>query len=619
MFVIGTAGHVDHGKSTLVLALTGIDPDRLAEEKKREMTIDLGFAWLKLSGGREVGVIDVPGHEHFIKNMLAGVSGMDLVLLVVDANEGVMQQTREHLAILDLMEIKKGIAVITKADQVDQDQIALVTMDIEEALKGTTLEGSPVIAVSSVTRQGIEDLKKLIDRVLDTTEPRRDLGKPRLPLDRIFTIPGSGTVVTGTLVDGTLSVGQEVEIVPPSIKTRIRNLQTHKTQVITVGPGSRVAANLVGVNSADLKRGYVLTRPGWLQPTDLVDARLRLLKMPERSLKHNTEVSLHTGSAEVMARVRLLDREEIKPGETGFVQFILMEPLAVVNGDHYVIRSPMDTLGGGVILEAHPGKRHRRFQMSTIENLQARSEGKVGDAILASLRAKQPREMNELLAGISLDRGAAEEMIEYLVRHGQVVRIGEGKASLLYTESGWKQTADSLVALVTEYHRKYPLRQGMAKAELSSKAKTGAHFQDVLQRLIQEGKLVEEGTVVRLPGHQVKLTPAQQDRIETYLKQLKKNPYNPAPEIELEPDLLNVLLARGEVVKTGNIIFARSAYEEMVSRILEKLRKDGKITIGEVRDMFQSSRKFVMPLLEHLDEIKLTRRVGDERVPGEKA
>lgn len=619
MFVIGTAGHVDHGKSTLVLALTGIDPDRLAEEKKREMTIDLGFAWLKLSGGREVGVIDVPGHEHFIKNMLAGVSGMDLVLLVVDANEGVMQQTREHLAILDLMEIKKGIAVITKADQVDQDQIALVTMDIEEALKGTTLEGSPVIAVSSVTRQGIEDLKKLIDRVLDTTEPRRDLGKPRLPLDRIFTIPGSGTVVTGTLVDGTLSVGQEVEIVPPSIKTRIRNLQTHKTQVITVGPGSRVAANLVGVNSADLKRGYVLTRPGWLQPTDLVDARLRLLKMPERSLKHNTEVSLHTGSAEVMARVRLLDREEIKPGETGFVQFILMEPLAVVNGDHYVIRSPMDTLGGGVILEAHPGKRHRRFQMSTIENLQARSEGKVGDAILASLRAKQPREMNELLAGISLDRGAAEEMIEYLVRHGQVVRIGEGKASLLYTESGWKQTADSLVALVTEYHRKYPLRQGMAKAELSSKAKTGAHFQDVLQRLIQEGKLVEEGTVVRLPGHQVKLTPAQQDRIETYLKQLKKNPYNPAPEIELEPDLLNVLLDRGEVVKTGNIIFARSAYEEMVSRILEKLRKDGKITIGEVRDMFQSSRKFVMPLLEHLDEIKLTRRVGDERVPGEKA
>jgi len=619
VFVIGTAGHVDHGKSTLVLALTGIDPDRLAEEKKREMTIDLGFAWLKLSGGREVGVIDVPGHEHFIKNMLAGVSGMDLVLLVVDANEGVMQQTREHLAILDLMEIKKGIAVITKADQVDQDQIALVTMDIEEALKGTTLEGSPVIAVSSVTRQGIEDLKKLIDRVLDTTEPRRDLGKPRLPLDRIFTIPGSGTVVTGTLVDGTLSVGQEVEIVPPSIKTRIRNLQTHKTQVITVGPGSRVAANLVGVNSADLKRGYVLTRPGWLQPTDLVDARLRLLKMPERSLKHNTEVSLHTGSAEVMARVRLLDREEIKPGETGFVQFILMEPLAVVNGDHYVIRSPMDTLGGGVILEAHPGKRHRRFQMSTIENLQARSEGKVGDAILASLRAKQPREMNELLAGISLDRGAAEEMIEYLVRHGQVVRIGEGKASLLYTESGWKQTADSLVALVTEYHRKYPLRQGMAKAELSSKAKTGAHFQDVLQRLIQEGKLVEEGTVVRLPGHQVKLTPAQQDRIETYLKQLKKNPYNPAPEIELEPDLLNVLLDRGEVVKTGNIIFARSAYEEMVSRILEKLRKDGKITIGEVRDMFQSSRKFVMPLLEHLDEIKLTRRVGDERVPGEKA
>lgn len=619
MFVIGTAGHVDHGKSTLVLALTGIDPDRLAEEKKREMTIDLGFAWLKLPSGREVGVIDVPGHEHFIKNMLAGVSGMDLVLLVVDANEGVMQQTREHLAILDLMEIKKGIAVITKADQVDQDQITLVTMDIEEALKGTTLEDSPIIAVSSVTRQGIAELKKLIDRVLDSTEPRKDLGKPRLPLDRIFTISGSGTVVTGTLVDGTLGIGQEVEIVPPLIKTRIRNLQTHKTQVSKVGPGSRVAANLVGVNAADLKRGFVLTRPGWLQPTELVDARLRLLKSPARALKHNTEVSLHTGSAEVMARVRVLDREEILPGETGFVQFILMEPVAVVNGDHYVIRSPMDTLGGGVILEAHPVKRHRRFQMATIENLKARSEGKMGDAILASLRAKQPQEMNELLASISLNRGAAEEMIEYLVQQGQVVRIGEGKSSMLYSESGWKQTADSLVALVAEYHRKYPLRQGMAKAELSSKTKLGSHFQNVLVRLVQEGKLFEEGTVVRLPDHQVKLTPAQKERIEQYLKQLKKNPYSPSPEIELEPDLLNVLLERGEVVKTGDIIFARSAYEEMVARILEKMRKDGKITIGEVRDMFQSSRKFVMPLLEHLDEIKLTRRVGDERVPGEKA
>ena len=323
MFVIGTAGHVDHGKSTLVRALTGIDPDRLAEEKAREMTIDLGFAWLKLPGGREVGVIDVPGHEHFIKNMLAGVSGMDLALLVVAANESIKQQTREHLAILDLMEVPQAIMVITQSDLADADQITLVGMEIEDLIRPTRFAGAPVVAVSSVTGQGLEDLKTTIDRVLNTAQPRRDIGKPRLPIDRVFTISGSGTVVTGTLVDGTLTLGQEVEILPPALKSRIRGLQTHKTQLNAVGPGNRVAVNLVGLSSSDLKRGQVLTRPGWLTSTSMLDARLRLLTQPDRPLRHNTEVSLHTGSAEVMARVRLLEKEEARPGEITWVQFIL--------------------------------------------------------------------------------------------------------------------------------------------------------------------------------------------------------------------------------------------------------------------------------------------------------
>jgi len=277
LYVIGTAGHVDHGKSTLVHVLTGIDPDRLAEEKVREMTIDLGFAWLKLPSGREIGVIDVPGHEHFIKNMLAGVSGMDLVLLVIAANESIKPQTREHLAILDLMEVPRAIIVITQADTVDQDQIALVGMEVEDLVRPTRFANEPVVAVSSVTGQGLPDLKMKIDHVLNDVHPRSDFGRPRLPIDRVFTISGSGTVVTGTLIDGGLSLDQEVEIIPSGLKSRVRGLQTHKAQLDKVTPGSRVAVNLVGLSAADLKRGDMLTRPGWLLPTTLLDAKLRVL------------------------------------------------------------------------------------------------------------------------------------------------------------------------------------------------------------------------------------------------------------------------------------------------------------------------------------------------------
>jgi selenocysteine-specific elongation factor len=368
----------------------------LAEEKEREMTIDLGFAWLKLPSDREVGVIDVPGHEHFIKNMLAGVSGMDLALLVVAAPESVMPQTREHLGILDLMEVPKAIMVITQADIADQDQITLVGMEIEDLIQPTHFKGAPILSVSSITGQGLAELKTAIDKALDTTAPRRDIGKPRLPVDRVFTISGSGTVVTGTLVDGSLTQGQELEIVPAGLKSRIRGLQTHKTQLSTVAPGNRVAVNLVGVSSGELKRGDILTTPGWLKPTTMLDAKLRLLTELKRPLRHNSEVSLHAGSAEVMARVRLLEKEEVQPGELTWVQFVLDEPLALTNGDHYIIRSPMETLGGGIVVEAHPKERHRRFRPETIENLKVRGEGKIEETILAALRAKQPQQSDFL-------------------------------------------------------------------------------------------------------------------------------------------------------------------------------------------------------------------------------
>ena len=433
MFVIGTAGHVDHGKSTLVHALTGIDPDRLAEEKAREMTIELGFAWFTLPGGMEVSVIDVPGHEHFIKNMLAGVSGMDLALLVVAANESIKPQTREHLAILDLMEVPQAIMVITQCDLVDPDQVTLVGMEIEDLIRPTRFTGAPIVPVSAVTGQGLDELKAVIEKVLKTTRPRRDIGKPRLPIDRVFTISGSGTVVTGTLVDGSFAVGQEVAVLPPALNSRIKSLQAHKSKLETIGPGNRVAVNLVGLSLAEIKRGQVLTTPGWLMPSDLIDAKLQLLAEPARPLQHNTEVSLNTGSAEVSARVRVLEKKEALPGETTWVQFILDEPLAVVNGDHYVIRSPNETLGGGIILDTHPQQRHRRFRPEIIADLQARSEGKVEKTLLTILKSKSPLELDKLVAESGLNQESVLAGLESLQQQGAVVSAGEGKNALLFT------------------------------------------------------------------------------------------------------------------------------------------------------------------------------------------
>ena len=618
MFVIGTAGHVDHGKSTLVHALTGIDPDRLSEEKAREMTIELGFAWFTLPGGLEVSVIDVPGHEHFIKNMLAGVSGMDLALLVVAANESIKPQTREHLAILDLMEVPQAIMVITQSDLVDKDQITLVGMEIEDLIRPTRFAGAPVVSVSAVTGQGLDELKLIIEKVLKTARPRGDIGKPRLPIDRVFTISGSGTVVTGTLVDGSFAVGQEVEILPPALNSRIKSLQTHKSKLDIIGPGNRVAVNLVGLSIAEIKRGQVLTKPGWLTPTNLVDARLKLLSETARPLQHNTEVSLYTGSAEVTARVRVLEKKEALPGETTWVQFILEEPLAVVNGDHYVIRSPNETLGGGIILDAHPQQRHRRFRPEIIANFKTRSEGKVEETLLTILKSKTPQEPYQLISESGFNEQLALSGIETLIQQGLAVKIGDGKNVLLYTEPAWKQTVGDILVMVREYHRQFPIRPGIPKAEINNKIKLGKHFQDILQKLIADGLVLEESALVRLPDFQIKISPAQQAQIEAYLRQLNFNPYSPVSDISLDPDLLNMLIYRGDVVKTASgTVFSAAAFNEMVMKISNHLEKNGKITVAEARDLLGSSRKYVLALLEQMDEMKLTKRVGDERVAGE--
>jgi len=615
MFVLGTAGHIDHGKSALVQALTGMDPDRLHEEKERGMTIDLGFAWLKLPSGQEVGIVDVPGHERFVKNMLAGVGSIDLALLIIAANEGVMPQTREHLAILDLLGIEKGIVVVTKKDLVDQEWLDLVKMDIEELIKPTVLAKAPIISVSSVTREGLSDLLASIDRMLTTTTAKKDIGRPRLPIDRVFTIAGSGTIVTGTLIDGSLSVGQEVEIVPPALKSRLRGLQTHKTKEDTASPGSRVAANIVGIATTDIKRGDVLTKPGWLEPTTLLSVELHLLPYMKRPLRHNAEVSFHTGAAEAMAKVRLLDKDRLEPGATAWAQIQLDTPVALVKGDRFIIRSPMETLGGGKIVESHT-KRLRRFRDNVIDTLKAREKGTVADSVLAILEAKQPLELKAVVSASELPANEVMPALDNLVKDSRAVAVGQGEARIFYSAAGWDRLVKETTATLQDYHKRFPVRAGMPKVELSSRLKLSKLAGPaVMERLATENVLKEEGLSVRLPAHEVRLNPVQQATIDAFLKTLSENPYSPATDRIPEPDLLNLLIERRQVVKTSEaVIFSAKAFDEMVAKITGTIKSRGKITLGEVRDMFQTTRKYAQPLLEYMDEKKITRRVGDDRV-----
>ncbi|MDP6063964.1 MAG: selenocysteine-specific translation elongation factor, partial [SAR202 cluster bacterium] len=396
MYVIGTAGHVDHGKSTLVEKLTGIDPDRLLEEKERGMTIDLGFAWLPLRDGNEISIVDVPGHERFVNNMLAGVGGIDMALLVVAADESVMPQTREHLAILDLLQVKRGLVAVTKRDLVEDDWLDLVSVEIEDLLEGTTLEGSLVMPVSGATGDGLPELITAIQQRLDEVESRKDLGRPRLPIDRAFTISGFGTVVTGTLMDGVLKVGQEVVLEPTGRKSRIRGLQSHKNKMDRVSPGTRVAANLAGVSHEDVARGEVLTTSGWLESSTAIDVRLKVLADAPRPVRHNMFVTVHVGSSEIVARVRLLEKDLAYPGDSTWAQLKLGRPGAIVKGDFFVIRSNNSTLGGGHVVEPH-AQRHRRNHRPILDRLEVMGQGTDRDIIVKSIEASEPSVFDDLV------------------------------------------------------------------------------------------------------------------------------------------------------------------------------------------------------------------------------
>ncbi len=619
MYVIGTAGHVDHGKSTLVKALTDIDPDRLPEEKEREMTVDLGFAWMTLPSGREVSIVDVPGHERFIKNMLAGVGAIDLAMLIVAADESVMPQTREHLAILDILRIRRGLVVITKVDLVDEELVELVQAEVEDTLMGTAFEGCPMAPVSAYTGEGIDDLKAMIDDILNDTETRRDLGRPRLPIDRCFTVSGFGTVITGTLIDGSVAVGQQIELAPSGRQARIRGLQSHKSRLDAAAPGIRLALNLSGISRDDVMRGEVLTNPGWLRPTRRFDANLRMVKGAPHALKHNEGVTFHLFTSETTGRVRLLDADRLPPGSEGWVQVLLDEPVPMVKGDFFVLRSSEDTLGGGQVADPNPRRRHRRFAHEVLERLTTLDAGASEDVILTIADQMGPCDLRTLSQRSNLSEEEILERLGALIEAEEIVALGgmgaQGDA-VVYSRRGWDILRNQAQVALQAYHNQYPLRRGAPPQELRSRLRVSQPvYLRAAARLADEGAIVDDSGVVRTPDHRVELSDGQQSEIADYLAALAAEPWSPPTDRPVDPELLAHLQERGDVVKVNEtVVFTTAAYEDMAGRIVEHLNANGSVTVADARTIFGTSRKYVLPLLEYLDQQRITRRVGDERV-----
>jgi selenocysteine-specific elongation factor len=638
MHVIGTAGHVDHGKSTLIEALTGVHPDRLREEREREMTIVLGFAWVTLPNGEEIGIVDVPGHRDFIENMLSGVGAIDAALFVVAADEGVMPQTREHLAILDLLQIQGGVVALTKTDLIDDpDWLDLVEADLLETLSGTVLASAPIVRVSAKNGAGIPELLENIENVLMGRPPRPDLGRPRLPVDRVFTMPGFGTIVTGTLTDGHLQVGEEVSILPQELRGRIRGLQTHQRKEQIAIPGSRTAVNISGVDVDQIRRGDVIAYPGQYQSTRRLDVFFRMLPDASQPLRHNTEVKLFVGAAEVIARLRLLGTDILKPGDEGWLQLELSDPVVVVRGDRYILRrpSPSETLGGGVVLDPQPSGRHKRFDKKLLTRLDALVGGTPGEIFFQASLAVGIAPQKEVIARSNLPVADAREAFEKLLAENQLLVFERnpedaGPDSLIASFSFWHQLTDQAKREIETYRKNYPLRLGIPREELKSRLKLSPRiFNAVLDRWLADEVFAETAVradipgvspnpVLHLPGSKVEFTDVQKAQVDRLLVRFAQNPYAP-PTIkdsvsEVGEELFNALIDSGILFPlSSEVVFRKEDYEKALDKIKILLENGNAISVAQVRDSFGTSRRYVLAFLEHLDSIGITRRDGDVR------
>lgn len=628
MHVIGTAGHVDHGKSTLVKALTGIDPDRLKEEKQRQMTIDLGFAWLTLPSGEEVGIVDVPGHRDFIENMLAGMPGVDFALLVIALNEGIMPQTREHLAVLDLMSVKGGIIALTKSDLVNEEGwIDLVKADVKKLTAGTCMQEVPMVVLSAQTGFGIHDLIKQIDQQLKKIPQRTDRSKPRLSIDRVFTMAGFGTIVTGTLLDGQLKVGDEIEILPTNLHARIRGLQSHKKNEEVARPGGRTAVNLTGLQVDQLHRGDVLIQAGTYQATTFLDVKYRHLADASGPISHRDQVKLFIGSAEISARVMLFQKNPIKPGEERYLRLELVKPTLAVQGDRFILRrpSPQQTLGGGEVLDPAPKIYSRLFSTQAMDYLKTIETGSFDNELIQLLHKKGIQSFGQLKKNLQKTEVELKDILRRLFQDKKILYLDVKneeaflESSLIIDAGFLSELINRIQSLLNAYYRLNPLRLGMKMEELNSKLSLPQNIFEVLLDYLQHKELLYfRGNLVCLPARQIQFSPKQEKSMRELLEVLQKKPYE-TPSVEeclklVGMDVYQSLLDQQIIVQiSAEVVFVKEAYDQMEQMVLSLLSTQGKITLAELRDQFQTSRKYAMAVLEHLDRKGITIREGDYR------
>ena len=627
--IIGTAGHIDHGKTTLIKALTGRNTDRWEEEQRRGITIDLGFTYFDLPSGDRAGIIDVPGHERFINNMVAGVVGMDMVLLVIAADEGIMPQTREHMDILNLLGIEKSIIVLNKCDLVDEEWMELVEEEVKEELEGTFLEHAPVVKVSAATGEGLEVLIDTISQMTSDEMMTKDISTiPRLPIDRAFTLSGFGTIITGTLVSGTITKDDLLEMYPIGKECKIRSIQVHGQDRKECYAGQRGAINLSNVKKREIKRGCVLAPPNSMKNTDLLDVRLNVLESSMRVLTNHTRLHFFTGTSEILCRAVLLDKEEIGPGESGYVQLRLEEEIAVRRGDKFVVRfySPMETIGGGVILEPNPGVK-KRFQENVIEELKRKESGSSADVIELHVREREDTLITtaELAKLTALSIDEVQEDISELLSQGLVQVFAMRKDTYVWHAESIRAAKQTLDKALREYEEKYPYRYGMKKAEVQmtyfQKIKPNV-FDKIVEMLIEEGCLKRVDEFLCTPQYQVKKD-TRYDKVSGILLDTFTNAkydFVRYSEIDFKgtvketaDDILNILLEEQKIVKVTEDMYTLTEYMERAKELIqEHLKGEPVITIAQVRDMFDTSRKSAKPIIEYMDSIKVTKKTGAE-------
>ena len=617
---IGTAGHVDHGKTTLIKALTGIETDTTEEEKERGMSINIGFAYFDLPDGRRAGIVDVPGHEKFIKNMMAGLAGLNLVLLVIDASEGIMPQTREHIDILQLLGIKDYIIVLTKVGTVDKELLELVEEDMREEFKDTHLEHSPIIKVDSISGTGLSELKQKIDEISHSIDTKNTLLPPRLHVDRVFSVKGFGTVVTGTLIEGKIKLNDELMIYPSGIISKIRGIQVHGEKVTEASAGQRTALNLANVKVSDLKRGDLLAVPNAMESSWMLDVKVKVL--PHASpVQLWDRLRLHIGTKEVLCRAVPLGVDEIKKDEEGFLQLRLEEKAVALQGDKCIIRtySPMRTIAGAVILDANPAK-HKRFNERLLEDLKVKESGKVED-LICDFVAKQSKiftTADEIVSYMGLERAEVETLLEELKISEQLIKVND-----FYLHGRkYAETKAEVTGHLSRYHKTYRLRSGMPKEELRSKfgqVIKGKEFDLLLQQLATD-EIVKNGDVISLYEFVVTYNPYQLKDKERIEKKLKETGFLP-PSIESltlgkdeARELIESLNHKTLVRLDADTVIHSDYYQEAVEKVHDYITKNGKMTLAEFRDMVGSSRKYSMIILEYMDKQKITRRVEETRV-----